>query len=108
MLLALSLAFRYRMEFYPALDFAACIGAASLRLDPRRQPNRLFLCLGGMGAAVAVLSQALYAYTPHGPALDLDMRGGWTTPIMEVVAGGDPNIAHMLPDGRRVTAAAAG
>ena len=105
MLVALSLAFRYRMEFYPALDFAACIGAASLRFDPRRQPNRLFLYLGGVGAALALISQSLYAYTPHGPALDLDMRGGWTTPIMDVIRGGDPNIAHMLPDGRRVTAA---
>jgi hypothetical protein len=101
-LAAISLCFRYRMDFYPALDFAACLGAAALRIDPARQPRWLFLALGAVGGAVAVVSQSVYYYTPLGSALDLDMRGGWMTPIVEMAHGRDPYIGHLLPDGRRI------
>ena len=102
MLLAISVTFRYRMDFYPVLDFAACVGAASLRLDPARQPRRLFLYLTGLGSLVSLFSLMLYCYAPMGPAVDFDMSGGWTTPMWEVAHGRSPFIGHLLPDGRRV------
>jgi hypothetical protein len=102
MLLAISLTFRYRMDFYPVLDFAACVGAARLRPSPARQPSRLFLSMAGLGAGVSLISLILYSYTPFGPAVDFDMRGGWITPILEVAHDRDPYIGHLLPDGRRV------
>ena len=101
-LTAISLSFRYRMDFYPALDFAACLGAASLRLDARRPQALRFLGLGAGGAAVAVISLWANYNSPQGPAVDLDLRGGWTTPILDVAHGRDPHIGHLLPNGRRM------
>jgi hypothetical protein len=106
MLLSISVTFRYRMEFYPVLNFAACLGAAALRLEPPRQPNRLFLYLAAMGVAVSLFSLMLYSDAPLGPAVDLDMRSGWLTPIREARQGNDPHIGHLLPDGRRLPAPA--
>ena len=108
MLLAISLTFRYRMDFYPALDFAACIGAASLRLDRARQPTRLFLYAGAAGAAMSACGLMAYTYSPFGPALDLDMRGGWTAPLEAVAKGYNPKIGHLLPDGSRLPVDVAG
>jgi hypothetical protein len=102
MLLTISVTFRYRMDFYPVLNFAACLGAAALRLEPARQPNRLFLYLAALGAGVSLFSLMLYSYAPFGPAADLDMRGGWLTPIREVRQGLNPSIGHLLPDRRRL------
>ena len=101
MLTAISLAFRYRMDFYPSLDFAACLGAASLGAWARA---RLFLYLALGGALAAFAGLMLYDYSPYGPALDLDLRGGWTTPILQTAQGRDPYIGHLLPDGRRLAA----
>jgi hypothetical protein len=102
MLLAISLTFRYRMDFYPALDLAACLGLAGMRLKPGAQPARPLLYLAVGGAVISLVSLLLYDYTPLGPALDLDMRHGWPTPILDSVQKHDPHIGHLLPDGRRL------
>ncbi len=98
---AISLSFRYRLDFYPALDFAAVLGAASLRLNPMRPPIPRFVALGAAGAAVAVAGLWANYNSPQGSALDLDLRCGWTTPIRDVAAGRDPHIGHLLANGRR-------
>ena len=102
MLLAISLAFRYRMDFYPALDFTACLGAAALRPDAARQPTLRFLALGALGATVSLAGLMAYSFTPLDSALDLDMRKGWTQPMIDVTHGRNPYIGHLLPDGRRI------
>ena len=102
MLAAISLCFRYRMDFYPALDFAACLGAASLRPDPARPPTLKFLLLGGVGAATAVVGLSLYYFAPFGPTLDLDLSRGWRGPIQDMASGRNPYAGHLRPDGSRV------
>jgi hypothetical protein len=102
MLCAISLTFRYRMDFYPWLDFAACIGLAAMRLEQRRPRTRPWLYLAVAGAAVSIVSLILYGYAPFGPALDLDMRNGWITPMIETARGRNPYIGHLMPDGRRL------
>lgn len=104
MLTAISLTFRYRMDFYPSLDFAACLGAASLRLDPAREPAVQRIALGGaaLGAVVAIATLGLYILSMFGPALDLDMSHGWLTPMLDAAHGHNPSIGHLLPDGRRL------
>ncbi len=101
MLTAISLSFRYRMDFYPALDFAACLGMASLDLRRGRRRTLPFAGLGAVGAVMAVTGLWLNYNSPQGPTLDLDLRGGWTTPILDVSQGKDPHIGHLLQDGRR-------
>ena len=101
-LLAISLTFRYRMDFYPALDFAACMGAMTLRLDPARQPIRRSLYTVAAGAVASVLSLTLYCYSPFGSAFDMDLGKGWLTPIRMTAAGHDPYIGRLQPDGRRI------
>jgi hypothetical protein len=102
MLTAISLTFRYRMDFYPLLDLAACVGAAALRIDPAREPVRRFDYMARVGALASVATLALYAYSPFGPAVDLDMRRGWIQPLIEHAHGRFAYIGHLLPDGRRV------
>ena len=102
MLMAISLTYRYRMDFYPALDFAALIGAASLRLKPSAVQARSMLYLGLVGAVVSLLDLTASSYAVFGPALDLDLRGGWIAPLVKVSKGQNPYIGHLMPDGRRV------
>ncbi len=102
MLCAISLTFRYRMDFYPGLDFAACIGLAAMSREPRLQQARPWLYMAVGGAVVSLVSLILYGYAPFGPALDLDMRNGWITPMVETAHGRDPFIGHLMPDGRRL------
>ena len=101
LLLAISLSFRYRMDFYPALDFAACLGVSTLRPGASRSLGRLFLALAAAGAAVAFASLWLYYFAPMGTALDLDLSRGWMSPIREMADGRNPYVGHLLPDGRR-------
>jgi hypothetical protein len=102
MLLAISLCFRYRMDFYPAMDFAACLGAGALRFDPGRQPVRRFLYPAAAGAAVAVAGLIVYDVSPFASAVDLDLRQGWTTPYVDLTKGCTRYAGHMLSDGRRI------
>jgi hypothetical protein len=100
MLTAISLCIRYRMDFYPALDFAACLGAAALR-PASRSALRIGL-LGGLGAATAFVTLWLSYFAPFGPALDLDLRRGWSGPIQDMASGRNPYLGHLRPDGTRV------
>lgn len=102
MLLAISLTFRYRMDFYPLLDFAACLGAAGLSLDPLRQPIRKSLYAAAGGAVVSVVTLTLYCYAPFGSALDQDLSRGWLGPIIDQAHGRDPFVGRMQPDGHRI------
>ena len=100
MLTAISLCFRYRLDFYPALDFAACLGAASLR--PSSRLTGRILPLAGVGAAAAFVTLWLAYFAPFGPALDLDLSRGWTGPIKDMASGRNPYLGHLRPDGTRV------
>ena len=102
MLAAISLCFRYRMDFYPALDLAACLGAASLRPGPTHKATLKFLLLGGVGAATAIVGLSFYYFAPLGPALDLDLSRGWRGPIEDMANGRNPYAGHLRPDGSRV------
>ena len=102
MLTAISLCFRYRMDFYPALDAAACLGAASLRPAAAARMTTRMLLLAGVGAAVAFVSLWLSYFAPLGPALDLDLSRGWSGPIKDMASGRNPYLGHLRPDGTRV------
>jgi hypothetical protein len=102
LLTAISLCFRYRMDFYPALDFAACLGAASLRPERMVRPALRLGLLGGVGAAAAVVTLWLAYFAPFGPALDLDLSRGWQGPIKDMAQGRNPYLGHLRPDGTRV------
>ncbi len=106
MLTAISLTFRYRMDFYPLLDLAACAGAMSLSLDPARQPTRRFLYAGGAGALISLISLSLYSYAPFGSAFDLDLSKGWLGPVLETAHGRNPYLGRVEPDGRRILVSA--
>ncbi|HVY33834.1 MAG TPA: hypothetical protein VG960_05375 [Caulobacteraceae bacterium] len=107
MLCAISLTFRYRMDFYPGLDFAACIGLAAMGREPKPITARPWLYMAVGGAVVSLISLTLYSYAPFGPAVDLDMRNGWITPMVETAQGRDPFIGHLMRDGRRLNIPAA-
>jgi hypothetical protein len=102
LLTAISLCFRYRMDFYPALDFAACLGAASLQPGRMIRPSLRLGLLAGLGAATAVVTLWLSCFAPFGPALDLDIRRGWAGPIQDMASGRNPYLGHLRPDGTRV------
>lgn len=102
MLLAITLTFRYRMEFYPPLDLAAALGLIGLGQGARAPSWRMILYPGIAGAGVAFASLVIYYLSPFGAATDLDMRHGWTTPIVDELHGRNPEIGHLTPDGRRI------
>jgi hypothetical protein len=105
MLTAISLTFRYRMEFYPALDFAAWLGLAALANRTSPLPGVATSVLGSMslaGMAVAAVSLLIYAIVPLGPATDLNTPHGWTGLIADRLAGREVHRGHLMPDGRRI------
>ena len=105
MLMAISLTFRYRMEFYPALDFAGWLGLAAWADHPDPLPKYAAPALGvvaGAGMVAASIGLMIYAIVPFGPATDLDMAHGWTGVVADRLAGRNVRIGHLMPDGRRL------
>jgi hypothetical protein len=87
MLIAISMAHRYRMEFYPFFLFTALLGWRAIA----REAHREFGFLPRVGIVLAVVvgivaahaEAALYAVSPWGPAEqyltpDSSAEGGWT------------------------------
>jgi hypothetical protein len=102
MLVAISLTFRYRMEFYPALDLCACLGAAALTEGGVRKlevPLRGARILGATAAAGGLL---LYHLAPLNSATDLDLSRGWLAAVLDVAKGRNVVVGHLMPDGRRI------
>ena len=79
-LMAISMAYRYRMEFYPAIDFLAFLGLYAVLTDEGMQA-KFARARPGMALALAISIVASmfgliqYLRTPLGPAIDLLRRG---------------------------------
>ena len=89
-LTATYLAFRYRMEFYPAFDFLACIGLADLVWRERVLPKfvaPLFAGLAGFAMAAAFAGFLSYLLIGFGPATMFNMSRGWIGLLEDKVAG---------------------
>jgi hypothetical protein len=105
MLALISLTFRYRMDFYPALDFAAWLGLATLAGRTSPLPRLAAPVLGSMslaGMAVAAISLLAYAIVPLGPATDLNTSHGWAGVVSDRLAGRNVYRGHLMPDGQRI------
>jgi hypothetical protein len=105
MLGAMAMAFRYRMEFYPMLDFAAAVGLFAVATRPAGFPKLalpgLAAC-GAVGAMVATSSWLLYNLSPFGSATDLDLSRGWSGLYEQMSKGQRPaEVGHLLPSGKR-------
>jgi hypothetical protein len=88
---------RYRMEFYPLLDSAACFGLAVLLREPLRRLRLWGAVLGAAGViGIIVAHAALFAYllTPLGPVTDLDMSRGWIGLYRSVLDGRQVRLDH--------------
>jgi hypothetical protein len=100
MLAAISLAFRYRMDFYPVLDFAAWLGLAAVVARHRPMGRRLVSALAVaafVGVLVANLSALAYRISPLGPATDRNLSKGVVNLYAQLAAGKQPPFAHMMP-----------
>ena len=102
-LTVIGLTFRYRMEFYPAFDFAACIGLADLVWNKRPLPKfaaPLAAVLSLSSAAVALVSFLSYVLIGFGPATDFIVTRGWIGLLEDKVAGKNIYRNHRAaPDG---------
>jgi hypothetical protein len=96
--------FRYRGEFYPFLDFAACLGLALvMRLDAERLSGwrNALLVAGVVGAIVSHVSLFAYILTPVSPTNDLDMSHGVVGVYRAILAGRSPLLGyHLMPPGQ--------
>ena len=68
MLTATSMTFRYRLEFYPFLEFCAFIGFGRLLCDPAAPPRLRFAAATVAGIVLSHALWVLYMATPFGPA----------------------------------------
>jgi|SRR5271166_5377187 len=74
MLMAVYMAFRYRMEFYPCLEFCALIGFSHILTAPSRWAKTFFAVAVPWGTVASVLLLLLYSVSPGGSA-DRAMNG---------------------------------
>jgi len=106
MLGALAMAFRYRMEFYPVLDFAAAIGLFTVISARGDWCARLMPKLTAATAASALITAGtwlIYNISPFGSATDLDLSRGWAGVYSAPFGGGRiKEIGHLMPDGTRI------
>ncbi|MBS0409846.1 MAG: hypothetical protein JSR86_08020 [Proteobacteria bacterium] len=105
MLGAIALTFRYRMEFYPALDFAAWIGLNAFIRRGRPLGQRAAPMLSGIlavGLLVAGMSRVAYAVTPFGSLTDMDAPHGWTSLYWSQGGAEVKPAGHMMPNGARL------
>jgi len=97
MLTFIYFAHRYRIEFYPFLDTAACLGLALLLRRPaatlaRWRPPLSIAAV--VGVAVGHLALVLYLLSRVGPATDLDLSQGWIGYYRATLAGGAGYLDH--------------
>ena len=99
MLMAISLTHRYRMEFYPALDFAAYMGLSDLvrRDKPFSKLGRLMLMILPTSAmALAFVTLVSYGLLGPRPATDFNVKRGWIGLLEDRLAG--RNVLKTAPD----------
>jgi hypothetical protein len=90
MLGAIGLAFRYRMDFYPAIDFAAGLGLAAIAARPQGVGAGLIAAIRALtlaGVIVASVSRVAYLLSPFGPAERLDLTHGVTAFYLRELSG---------------------
>jgi hypothetical protein len=90
MLAATYLAFRYRLEFYPALNFAAYIGLKKLVGRERALPKPMLPIFGFASVSamiVAFLTLLSYALLGARPATDFNVARGWIGLLEDRAAG---------------------
>ncbi len=95
MLGAISLTFRYRMDLYPALDFACWLGLAAVieRGDAvRRRFVNLLRLAAVVGVVATMASRLLYLISPFGPATDFPLSHGVAAFYRAEVSGGAKNL----------------
>jgi hypothetical protein len=99
-LIAISLSFRYRMEFYPLLDLAAFLGLFLMVRNRTLQRHvwltPLLLSATILGVVVAHLSLALYKLSPLGPVWKLDLSQGWSGLLVHQVMTTYPNLGWLF------------
>ena len=98
----LDLTFRYRMEFYPALDLAALCGVNALASRPKPPAAVATAALAGLAALALSSSLVLcvvYRNAPMGPLQDLEFRGGWLRAIVNDHKIPIVRRRHVMPDG---------
>jgi hypothetical protein len=101
-LAAIACSFRYRMEFYPALDLCACLGAAGLAPGAVRSLELPLRAARIIGLTAAVAGLVLYHLAPLNSATDMDLRRGWLPAVLDVAKGKNIVTDHLMPDGRRI------
>jgi hypothetical protein len=80
MLTAISMAFRYRIEFYPLLEFGAFLGVYAFLRYSRQPPGRHAVWLLGSGAIISIVGShsVLLLYKLSGRAgVSLPSAGFW-------------------------------
>ena len=81
MLTAISMAYRYREEFYPFLMFATLLGFGALCRRPAapfgRKTRAVIVAAVLVSVLVSHAMAALYAVTPFGPAEQYIAKDGW-------------------------------
>jgi len=80
MLTAISMAFRYRIEFYPLLEFGAFLGVYTFLRHSRQPPGRHAVWLFGSGAIISIVGShgVLLLYKLSGRAgVSLASAGFW-------------------------------
>jgi len=81
MLTAMSMSFRYRIEFYPLLEFVAFLGMFQLLARTPRPASKCVKHLVSGGSIVSVGASAgvllLYKLSPFGPGIPLVRAGFW-------------------------------
>ena len=105
MLGAIAMTFRYRMEFYPVLDFACWLGLAAVVLRDRAVSARstsLLAVVAGVGLLIAGMSRVAYAASPFGSLTDIDLTHGWSAIYSDKWRGQVDQLGHMMPDGSRL------
>jgi hypothetical protein len=100
MLIAISLNFRYRMEFYPFFDTAALLGLfVLLRQGPATGRRWLAVTLAAIaiiGVITAHVTLLLYKISPGGPAVNLNLSHGWIAIFAKSFADYYPKFAPLV------------
>ena len=95
-----SLTFRYRLEFYPALDLAAFLGLRSLASRERPLPaiaTPAFAGLAALALSSSLIFGVLYRNTSLGPLQDFTFRGGWMGATLNSHGAPMATRPHVLP-----------
>jgi hypothetical protein len=98
----LALTFRYRMEFYPALDFAALLGLTTLAAKPKplaAVTTAAFASLVVLALSSSLVLCILYRNTPFGPLQDFEFKGDWVRAILNEQKIPILSRGHVMPDG---------